>query len=72
MEEEHNPLYQLKANELKTAQQEMSEMKGAFYALHVMDSKALYNELKNVMTAKIEAWNKLTQIAISGSSLKKQ
>ncbi len=72
MEEEHNPLYQLKANELKTAQQDMSEMKAAFNALHVMDNKALYNELKNVMTAKIEAWNKLTQTAISGTSLKKQ
>ncbi|MBN9352006.1 MAG: beta-N-acetylglucosaminidase domain-containing protein [Chitinophagaceae bacterium] len=71
MEREHNPLYQLEADELKSAQQDMSEMKAAFNALRVMDNKALYNELRNVMNVKIEAWNKLIQTAIPQTSLKK-
>ena len=70
MEKEHDAHYHLTENERQLALSSLTYMKSSFAALSVMDNKALYKELTDIMDAKIETWDKLVRTTTENESVK--
>lgn len=70
MEKEHDTRYQPSVNEKQLGLQSLTYMKSSFTALSVMDNKALYKELKDIMDSKIKAWDNLVLSTTKNESVK--
>jgi hypothetical protein len=61
MSKENDPAYKLSRQQRQKADNEIKELKNAFNAISPIKNDELKQELKNIMNAKIEAWNKLVK-----------